>query len=206
MPHGGVRVTLLLIVLSPALVGVAAHATPDFAGQWSINEDASDDPHDQLTGLALIKIKPLPSSEEQQHSQVYAEQALVAQRHSLRAEADVGELAHVLNTATLTIATTETGFQFTYDNGFKRVITPRPGGAVYTAKGDEFIVDELGRSMVYWRGATLVIETLLAPRGMMTEEVSLPRAKHQLKVHTKLTNPDWDFDADILRVFDPAKQ
>ncbi|MGH8595025.1 MAG: hypothetical protein ACREXT_00040, partial [Gammaproteobacteria bacterium] len=142
-----------------------------------------------------------PSAEERarqglgRQKRLYSELELAAERRSMRTEADVGGLARVLNTAALSITAVDTGYQFRYEDGFVRAVTPRPGGPIYTAKGDEFIADELGRSMVYWRGTVLVIETLLAPRGRMTEEIMLTPGRKsgapQLEIHTELENPDW---------------
>ena len=207
-----IRSTLTLILLTNLLLPAAADATPAFEGRWTINEDESDDPHDQLKGLKMVKSRPPTAStgtggrEDAQRARAYTQQALVKERHLLFSEADVGELSRILNATSVNIVPADSGFQFSYEDGFKRQLSPRPGGAVYTAKGDEFLPDELGRSMVYWRSSVLVIETLLAPRGTMTEEVSLQSAKHRLKIHTVLKNPDWDFDADIIRIFEVVSQ
>jgi hypothetical protein len=202
----------LLFVLSTGMslyVG-PVRAAADIAGAWVINEDESDDPHEQLEGLSVIRATPIsPSAAERsrqgksRQAQVYSELELANVRRSMRAEADVGELARILNTEGLTITENETGYQFKYSDGFSRTVTPRVGGPVYTAKGNEFIPDELGRSMVYWRGKTLVIETLLAPRGNMSEEISLKPGQRRLEIHTKISNPDWLIDAEIFRMFDP---
>lgn len=188
-----------------------ASATPDFSGRWTLNEDDSDDAHERLQGLTVIRSEPTPVTEAERGRQGKSRQArmfdeleLAQQRHLIRQEADVGELTHVLHTESITVAAIDTGFELTYANGFQRRLNPRPGGPRYSAKGDEFVPDGIGNSMVYWRGGVLVVETLLAPRGMMTEEFSLKPGARKLEIHTVLRNPDWIIDADIVRVFDAA--
>ncbi len=205
----------VLLLIFPLFVAASVypaltHAVAEITGQWLINEDDSDDPHDQLQGLTVIRATPISTTAAERAragksrtAKVYNELELAGVRRSMRAEADVGELARVLNAEAISISATESGYEFKYDDGFARKVMPRSGGPVYTAKGDEFTPDELGRSMVYWRGKILVIETLLAPRGTMSEEISRKPGGSQLEIHTKLSNPDWLIDAEIFRVFDP---
>lgn len=188
-----------------------ASAAPDFSGRWTLNKDKSDDAHERLQGLTVIRSDPTPRTEAEREregksrpARIYNELELAEERHLIRKEADVGELTHVLHTESVTVARIESGVEVTYDNGFKRQLKPRPGGQRYSAKGDEFVPDKIGRSMVFWRGSLLVVKTLLAPRGMMTEEFSLQPGRRRLEIHTVLRNPDWLIDADIVRVFDPA--
>lgn len=202
----GIAIGLLLVSISAPPV----FASPDITGSWIVNEDDSDDPHEQLQGLSIIRATPISPTAAERARQgqtrptaVYNELEIAGERRSMRAEADVGELARVLNAETVSITAVDTGYRFKYGDGFERSVSPRVGGPVYTAKGDEFLPDELGRSMVYWRGNMLVIETLLAPRGSMTEELSLKPGR-RLEIHTKLRNPDWLIDAEIFRVFDPG--
>lgn len=206
----------LPLVLSLWFCGGAAwsapsSASPDLSGHWIVNEDASDDVHERLQGLTVIRSKPKSQVAAERDreglgrkARVYNELELAQERHLIRHEADVGDLTRVLHTAALTVVTRESDLTVTYDKGFTRQLAPRTGGRRYSAKGDEFTPDDLGRSMVYWRGNVLVIETLLAPRGTMTEELSLKENARKLQIHTVLRNPDWLIDADIVRVFDAA--
>ncbi|MSR13172.1 MAG: hypothetical protein EXR86_01095 [Gammaproteobacteria bacterium] len=204
---------LLVLFTSVGVYPPATFAVAAIEGHWLVNEDDSDDPHEQLEGLYVVRATPIsPTAEERaragqsRQKQVFQELEIANIRRGMRAEADIGDLARVLNTEDLTITPSDTGYVFKYSDGLSRNISPRHGGPVYTAKGDEFVADELGKSMVYWRGNSLVIETLLAPRGNMSEEISLKPGQNRLKVHTKLSNPDWLVDAEIIRVFDPPSE
>jgi len=193
------------------VAALPAAAAPDLTGRWILNEDGSDDAHERLQGLTVLRARPKPTTEAERdrtsrrmsrQARVYDEMQLAKERRLIKQEADVGTLARVLNAEVLAVSTVEGGYAIDYDGAFTRALKPRPGGPRYSAKGDEFQPDEIGRSMVFWRTDTLVIETLLAPRGTMHEEISLGGGR--LKIHTIIRNPDWLFEADILRVFDRA--
>jgi hypothetical protein len=188
----------------------ATLATPAMAGHWVVNKHDSDDPRDRLKGLSLLHEVPSPSAAERDRqgqateTRVYGEIDLAKERRKLNTAVDVGELSRVLGTDTIGIAEAPDGYVLTYQDGLTREIRPRAGGPVYSAEGDEFVASAFGRSQVYWRGQTLVIETLLEPRGQMFEELRLLEGGKRLEIHTRLSNPDWITDADVLRIFDPA--
>jgi len=205
----------ILLLLSCLLtVGVwpsGGVAAPDPSGRWVVNEDDSDDSHERMQGLTVIRSRSKSLTEAQRdreglnrQSAVYDEIQLAKERRAIKQEANVGDLNSVLHTQTLAIEPIDGGYTVTYDGGFRRTLKPRPGGPRYSAKGDEFVPDEIGRSMVYWRGSQLVVETLLAPRGTMTEEISVTSTPRRITVHTVLRNPDWLINGDLIRRFDPA--
>lgn len=202
------NIRLLLTLL---LLAMEVTAAPAISGRWTIDPEHSDDVAERLQGLSVIRAqaKPVVQAERDRtgmsrQARVYDELQLAEERKRIRAVADVGDLTRVLHTSTLAINTSGDALDVTYEGGFTRRLAPRAGGPRYSAKGDEFVPDELGRSMVYWRGDTLVVETMLAPRGRMTEEFSLKSGSQALRVHTTISNPDWVLDADIVRVFVPA--
>lgn len=200
----------VMVLLSGLLASVAHAAPPDLAGHWQVDEDASDDPSERLKGLTLLHDAPRSKLKEELRRQGQARRLWVQQelnnaqaRRAADTEAEVGKLAAILRANTLAIAPVAGGYEVTYDSGHTRQLLPRPGGPRYSAKGDEFVPNDLGRTMVYWRGNLLVAETILAPRGLLTEEFGLDAGKRRLKVHTVLKNPDWLLNADILRFFEP---
>lgn len=202
------RHCLLICLL---LLATAVSAAPVLSGRWAIDPERSDDVEERLQGLSVIRAQPKPVVQAERdrtgmsrQARVYDELQLAEERKRIRAVADVGDLTRVLHTATLAIAESAGALDVTYEGGFTRHLVPRAGGPRYSAKGDEFAPDELGRSMVYWRGDMLVVETMLAPRGRMTEEFLLKPGTPSLRVHTRISNPDWVLDADIIRVFVPA--
>lgn len=208
------RMTVSLMLLTVALLqsGPLSAAPPaDLTGSWRLNEEDSDDSRERLQGLTILRSQPRSVVQAQRdreeagmtrQQQVYDEMQLAKERKLINQEADVGGLGEIIHTASLQLSADATTVTVTYDGGLVRVLAPRPGGARYSAKGDEFVETGIGRSMVYWRGKQLLIETLLAPRGTMIETLSLRKDGRQLEVQTVLRNPDWLVNPEISRVFD----
>lgn len=205
-------VSLMLLTVALLQSGPLSAAPPaDLTGSWRLNEEDSDDSRERLQGLTILRSQPRSVVQAQRdreeagmtrQQQVYDEMQLAKERKLINQEADVGGLGEIIHTASLQLSADATTVTVTYDGGLVRVLAPRPGGARYSAKGDEFVETGIGRSMVYWRGKQLLIETLLAPRGTMIEALSLRKDGRQLEVQTVLRNPDWLVNPEISRVFD----
>ena len=201
---------LLTATLLP-IASLAAAPPADLTGGWQLNEEDSDDSRERLQGLTILRSQARSVVQAQRdreeagmtrQQQVYDEMQLAKERKLINQEADVGNLGEIIHTTQLKLEADATTVTITYDGGLVRVLAPRPGGARYSAKGDEFVETGIGRSMVYWRGKQLVIETLLAPRGTMIETLGLRKDGRQLEVQTVLRNPDWLVNPEISRVFD----
>lgn len=214
MPRSLAIQGMALILLAATLLqsGPLSAAPPaDLTGSWRLNEEDSDDSRERLQGLTILRSQPRSLVQAQRdregvgmtrQQQVFDELQLAKERKLINQEADVGGLGEIIHTTSLLLGADATTVTVTYDGGLVRVLAPRPGGARYSAKGDEFVETGIGRSMVYWRGKQLVIETLLAPRGTMIETLSLRKDGRQLEVQTILRNPDWLVNPEISRVFD----
>ncbi len=194
--------TLCLAMLGG--VCLQAAATPELAGHWELNKKGSDDSHERLEGLRVVRADPDGDTPRHpgESSSAFDMLDIAKERHQDHQETNIGELSGVLHTKAIVITREGNDFLLTYDDRFKRLLKPRPDGPRYSAKGDEFVANAIGHSMVYWQEESLIVETLLAPRGTMNEEFSLDGAHHQLRIHTILRNPDWLIDADIKRRFD----
>lgn len=181
--------------------------------QWVLNEDASDDINQRLQGLTILRTGPISlvkADRERKESgmtrqkQVYDELQLAKERQLMRKVEDLGDLTRILHTTRLGVTSADATVTLAYEDGFTRTLAPRAGGPRYSAKGNEFVETGIGRSMVFWRGKQLVVETLLAPRGTMVETFNTTPDGRQLEVRTVLRNPDWLVNPEILRVFDRA--
>lgn len=204
------RIVLLLLALL-AVDRVPAAPPGALDGQWVLNEKASDDVEQRLQGLTLLRTGPQSRVRAQRdhidrrdsrQKQVFDEMQLAKERQLMRKVEKVGDLTQILYTTRLGVHSTDTTVTLDYEGGVSRVLTPRAGGPRYSAKGDEFVETGIGRSMVFWRGPELVVETLLEPRGTLTEIFSFGPQGNQLEVRSVLRNPDWLVNPEILRVFD----
>ena len=205
--------TLILTGITVALCGMAAHAAAppvDLSGRWQLDEEASDDSRERLQGLTILRTQARSVVEAQRQrreahmtrqQQVTDEMQLAKERKLIQQEADVGALGEIIHTLHVEVTSEANQITLAYDGGLTRTLAPRPGGARYSAKGDEFVETGIGRSMVFWRGRELVVETLLAPRGTMIETLRVDKSGQQLEIRTILRNPDWLVNPEILRVF-----
>ena len=106
-------------------------ATPNVSDDWRVIEDDSDDPHDRLKGLAMLRAAPntLEATDRSRagptrQAKIYNEIELSKQRHLRDTEADVGALSSVLFTDSLRVSPTAEGYEVLYDGGFKRAVNP----------------------------------------------------------------------------------
>lgn len=116
-----------------------------------------------------------------------------------------GSLRDLVSAARLSIAGRE-HVSIRYDEHITRNLEPNPNGRVYSASGDELVVDRFGYTLSFWEGDVLVIETTTR-RGLdVIERYRLDRDADRLTVEISVT-PSGEFGVDILRVFErkPAR-
>lgn len=111
-----------------------------------------------------------------------------------------GSVRDLVSAARLSIAGRE-HVSIVYDDRITRELEPNPNGRVYSASGDELVVDRFGYTLSFWEGDVLVIETTTR-RGLdIVERYRVDRAAKRLTVEISVT-PSGEFGVDILRVFD----
>ncbi len=111
-----------------------------------------------------------------------------------------GSVRDLVSAARLSIAGRE-HISIVYDERITRQLEPNPNGRVYSASGDELVIDRFGYTLSFWEGDVLVIETTTR-RGLdVVERYRVDRAAKRLTVEISVT-PSGEFGVDILRVFD----
>lgn len=111
-----------------------------------------------------------------------------------------GSLRDLVSAARLSITGGER-VSIMYDAHISRDLEPNPDGRVYSASGDELVVDRFGYTLAFWDGDVLVIETTTR-RGLdVVERYRVNRAGDRLTVEISVT-PSGEFGVDILRVFE----
>ena len=186
----------------------AACAAFDLTGSWQLDKKASDDPEDALKGLVIyhraqhiFTDRNDRRSQNQTEQRYWEQQELLNEKRVQGAVANVGPIQQVLDSNTLKIQDRGSSLGLAYESGLKREMKPGEGGPVYSAKGVEYNVDEIGQSLSWRTDDTFVIETMLAPRGKMHEEFKLEAGGQQLTMNVLIENPDWILPGKVKRVF-----
>ena len=184
-----------------------AYAGP-LGGAWTLDKDASDKPEKELKGLVVYRPFHRHSAAEARdttESRYWEQQELVEKNRVQGAVADVGPIQQVLDATQLQIEDDGNKVRLVYDGHLRREFVPGDGGPVYSAKGVEYQTDDIGQSLAWREGASLVIETMLAPRGKMHEVLKPEGGSRRLSMTVTIENPDWLLPAKIRRVFDAAR-
>lgn len=175
------------------------------AGSWVLDAAHSDEPRKALKGLRLMreaKFEEKPAARGSAHdARYYAQRELLEKKRAEGAVADVGPIQRVLEARRIDIEDSGAAVMLRYEDGWSRSLAPTVGGPVYSAKGTEYQRDALGLTLSYRRDGSLFIETVLQPRGHMTEELRVNPTGHTLTVKTTIANPDWIVEAHIKRVY-----
>ena len=111
-----------------------------------------------------------------------------------------GSVRALVSATRLSIAGTE-HVSIVYDGRITRNLEPNPNGRVYSASGDELVVDRFGYTLSFWDGDVLVIETTTRHGLDVVERYRVNGADNRLTVEISVT-PSGEFGVDILRVFE----
>lgn len=96
------------------------------------------------------------------------------------------------------------GFVFNYEKSLPREVFPNPNGRIYTAKGDELVSDEIGHTLSYWDGSSLLLETDSPTGGRYLEELKLSKANNQLQYRVTLDLPILTETVEVRKIFKRA--
>ena len=198
-----------LLLLPIALVHAAE---PNLGGTWTLVPKESDDPEKALKGLGIVRLTQRYSTDDTptsrrdaQQTRYYEQQNMLDAKRAAGATANVGLINHMLAASKLVIADQGATVDLSFDDALRRSLKPSPGGPVYSAKGAEYSRDPMGQTLSWRQDGVLQVETILEPRGKMTESFKLNIAQGRLVIDTVIENPDWIIPAKLRRVFEAAK-
>lgn len=211
---GGLLLASLLLM--PGAAAADDRLAAALQGNWELNEDASDDIDDVLDD----KLRKLPrtppaiareggvgqrTSREMQQQAYWDTLARSRERRAKKNLRRLGTAYPLILAESVTIADDADGLRFTYDGELPRLVRPNPEGRVYTANGDELVVDTIGYTLSYWDGKVLVLETD-PPNGggRFVERVELSDGGRQLKYSVNLKLRVLTEPVTVHRVFDRA--
>lgn len=190
-------VVLCVCATGYSAVPAAADDPVPVAGSWVLDEAASDSVEERFKHFRKAKRGGF------RDGGIGGKPDRAGSRRKRSAEDDAaprGSLRDLVAAARLSIAGRE-HVSIVYDGRITREFEPNPNGRVYSASGDELVVDRFGYTLSFWEGDVLVIETTTR-RGLdIVERYRVDRAAQRLTVEISVT-PSGEFGVDILRVFD----
>lgn len=175
---------------------VAEEAAP-LVGTWILDEAASDSVEERFKHFRKSKRGGF------RDGGIGGRTDRAGSGHNRYAEDDAaprGSVRDLVSATHLSITGSE-HVSIVYDEHITRTLEPNPNGRVYSASGEELVVDRFGYTLSFWEGDVLVIETTTR-RGLdVVERYRMDRAAKRLTVEISVT-PSGEFGVDILRVFD----
>ena len=208
---GAVGLMLLLCAMLP--LSVCAEPA-DLSGQWVLDKKSSDDAEDAFDGKLrkLPFTTPLPSTPQRRRETTveraqsdYWEQ--IRQREERRSMKNLGRIGTVyplLLATRFDIAAQDDAYMFVYDGTLPRLVKPNPAGRIFSARGDELVVDTFGHTLSYWEGNTLVLETDPPDGGKYLERVRVSASPRRLEYRVNVNVRELEEPVEVLRVFIPA--
>lgn len=178
------------------LAAEPATAAPDLSGAWVLVEDASDDVEDRFDGKLRRERYPTPLGDGSSAGPRNARDATQEgywetvrsgkERGSLKNLRRLGSAYPLVKAARLDIAAAADGYAVTYDGELPRFVRPNPAGRIFSASGEELVVDTLGHSLAYWDKDTLVVENDPPNGGKVVEKFRLGENPHRLHHSVKV--------------------
>ena len=197
------RVILLCSCMSGLTAVQAAPADPAaFTGAWILDEAASDSVEKRFSHFRKAKRGGFRDGGIGGRTDAAGSGRRRKQGPDDEDVAPRGSLRDLVSAAHLSITGRE-HVSIIYDGSITRTPEPNPNGRVYSASGDELVVDRFGYTLAFWDGEVLVIETTTRHGLDIVERYRVNRAADRLTVDISVTPPG-EFGVEILRVFERA--
>jgi hypothetical protein len=203
-----------MLLLFTLLVPSACAEPADLSGQWVLDKKASDDAEDAFDGKLRRLPFPTPQPNSPQHrrettveraqSDYWAQLRETEERRSMKNLGRIGTIYPLLLATRFNIDVRDDGYLFVYDSTLPRVVKPNPAGRIFSARGDELVVDIFGHTLSYWEGNSLVLETDPPDGGKYLERVHVTASPRRLEYRVKVNVRELEEPVEVLRVFIPA--
>ncbi|MGR8920651.1 MAG: hypothetical protein ACU85V_13625 [Gammaproteobacteria bacterium] len=195
------RLRSVLLLLS--LLGAGAVSGHGLNGSWDLDEAASEDfsdaaraKSDELNAArrerkdaGFARERQARSGQNRFQSQVDATERMIEEDSRSVEWASAPELRIILEAENIRLHA-DRKVVVLYDGEQRRLLTINPAGRAYSVSGTEITIDEVGRSLTYFEGDTLVIETAAYAGGDLVERYTAAGADRLLQEVTRRESSD----------------
>ena len=191
-----------------------ALAEPAIEGSWQLDEKLSDDPKKVFKGKLRKSSSPTPGSAkvaaaddtsfERTQQEYWALVKDGNERGSIKDLRRLGTAYPLVKNSHFDISRYSDGYEIVYDQDLPRTVIPNPAGRVFTASGDELVVDTMGHTLTYWDGQVLVIESDPPTGGKVIERLEVQGSPRQLHYSIKIRLRVLKEPVELKRVFQPT--
>ncbi len=205
---------LLPAIFAALLLAGAARGEPVIEGSWLIDEKLSDDPKKAFKGKLRKSAHPTPSSPakasgggtvyDRTQANYWGTVSKGNEGSSIKDLRRLGTAYPLVKNRRFDIARDNDVYEIVYDGELPRMVIPNPNGRVFSASGDELVVDTLGHTLSYWEGQVLVIESDPPAGGKVIERLDVQDSPRQLNYSIKIRMKILKEPVEIKRVFQPA--
>ena len=215
----GLPVTSLLrsaltVLCSTVLIFSTVYAEPTFEGSWLVDKKLSDDPKKVFKGKIRKIGLPTPTASKRADKDEAAMDR-TQERYwdtvregkegsSIKDLRRLGTAYPLVKNSRFDISRHSEGYEIVYDSELPRTVIPNPGGRIFSAKGDELVVDTLGHTLSYWEGQVLVLESDPPSGGKVVERLEVQDNPRQLNYSIKIRMKILKEPVELKRVFRPA--
>ena len=185
-------------------------------GTWTLNAKLSDDVegllHGKLRKVRVMKPNFPITPNERKTSSSHGQENYwnkIAKSRQRRAGKDLTRLgvAYPLLTADhFEISLADDGLWIVYAGELPRELRPNPRGRVFSASGEELVVDTFGHTLAYWHDSALTLELDPPGGGKIVEKFALDGQPPRLHHILMLDLPALNENVRIERVFEAETQ
>lgn len=198
----------LVASLLIAVVPYVGADTGAITGTWALNEGASDSLEKQMNALKqeyrTWESEHGNKEDDPEKPSPFDSNNIKDKKWDARRSGTVAKPSVAVNrmvTAELIKLYVAERIVVAYDRKLRRLLNPNPLGRVHSAKGYGISKDSIGETLAYLDEDAVVIETRTKNTERLAERFEVTPVD-QLKVTTRLYNPDWRREVEFVRVYD----
>ena len=207
----------ILCVLIPGFLCLLppVMAEPRFEGSWVLDKQSSDDPRKIFKKTLRKRSYPTPIAKkidnqkdrsfERIQSNYWSTVRQGKEASSIKDLRRLGTAYPLVKNKRFDIRRRAKGYEFTYDGALPREVRPNPTGRVYSASGDELVVDTLGHTLSYWEGGMLVLEGDPPTGGKIIERFAIEENPLRLTYSINIRMNILKGPVELRRVYLPTK-